>query len=43
MPDNVPNPPTYSAKQAYQNVESAIIYEEREFYVGWLGWYRKRA
>jgi ubiquinone/menaquinone biosynthesis C-methylase UbiE len=42
MPDDVQDPPTYSAKQAYQNVESAIIYEEREFYAGWIGWYRKR-
>lgn len=42
MQDDVQEPPAYSAKQAYQNVESAITYEEREFYSGWLGWYRKR-
>lgn len=43
MSNNVQDPPVYSAKQAYQNVQSAITYEEREFYAGWLGWYRKRA
>ena len=43
MSDNARNSPVYSAKQAYQNVDSAINYENREFYSGWLGRFRKRA
>ena len=42
MPDDV-RPPSYGAKTAYQADESATGYEQRAFYRGLLGRYRKRA